>query len=182
MPSEHLATYLHDHLAGSVVAIELLEHLESAHAGTELAGFFTRLREDILADRAELESLIGRAGGSTGTVRAAVAWLGEKAARLKLRMDDAAGGDFRRLEAVELVAIGIEGKRSLWLSLAAASEAVPELRGPDYGRLAGRAAEQRQRLEPVRLDAARKVLARRRRLIPPLPETTHARNERDAAR
>src|SRR5436190_11587449 len=121
MPGKHLATYLSDHLAGAVVALELLEHLGNVHAGTELAAFFARLREDILADRAELESLTGRAGGSTGTVRAAVAWLGEKAARLKLRMDDAAGGDFRLLEAVELVAIGIDGKRALWLALAAAS-------------------------------------------------------------
>ena len=150
MPGKHLATYLSDHLAGAVVALELLEHLGNVHAGTELAAFFARLREDILADRAD---------GSTGTVRAAVAWLGEKAARLKLRMDDAAGGDFRLLEAVELVAIGIDGKRALWLALAAASEAVPELRGPDYDRLVDRAADQRQRVETVRLDAARKALA-----------------------
>ena len=44
MPSEHLATYLRDHLAGSVVAIGLLEHLEEDRAGTELAGFFATLR------------------------------------------------------------------------------------------------------------------------------------------
>ena len=121
MPNEHLATYLHDHLAGSVVAIELLEHLEKAHVGTELAEFFATLRGDILADRAELDALIGRVGGSTGTVRAAVGWLGEKAARLKLRMDDASGGDFRLLEATELVAVGIEGKRGLWVALAEVS-------------------------------------------------------------
>ena len=43
-------------------------------------------------------------------------------ARLKLRMDDASGGDFRLLEACELVAVGIEGKRGLWVALAEASK------------------------------------------------------------
>jgi hypothetical protein len=159
MSNEHLTTYLHDHQAGSVVALELLEHLEQAHAGSELAGLFARLREDILADRAELDALIGRVGGSAGTVRAAVGWLGEKAARLKLRLDDSSGGDFRLLEATELVAVGIEGKRGLWAALAEVSASVPELRGPDYVRLIGRAVEQRQRIERVRLDAARSALA-----------------------
>ena len=51
MPDQHIATYLRDHLAGSVVAVELLEHLEGAHAGTDLAAFFARLRGDITADQ-----------------------------------------------------------------------------------------------------------------------------------
>lgn len=85
------------------------------------------MREDILVDRAELDALIGRVGGSTGTGRAAVGWLVEKAARLKLRMDDAAEGDFRLLEAVELVAVGIDGKRALLLALAEVPKASPRL-------------------------------------------------------
>jgi hypothetical protein len=74
-------------------------------------------------------------------------------------MDDAASGDFRLLESVELVAIGIDGKRALWTALAAESEGAPVLRGPDYDRLVRRATDQRQRVETVRLDAARKALA-----------------------
>ena len=158
MTSPYLATYLHDHLAGSTVAIELLEHLEKSYSDTELASHCGRLREDITADRAELESLMGRLGIAVGTLRSAVAWLGEKAVRLKLRVDDSSGGAFRLLESIELVATGIEGKRSLWLALAAASEAFLELRGPDYDRLVERAVEQRQRIEPARLNAARAAL------------------------
>ena len=33
MPNESLATYLNDHLAGSVVALELLDHLETLTRG-----------------------------------------------------------------------------------------------------------------------------------------------------
>lgn len=158
MPEQHIATYLQDHLAGSVVALELLEHLEKAHADSGLAQFFAALRADITADRTELERLMDRLAVSGGRLRSAVAWIGEKAARLKLRMDDAADGDFRLLEAVELVAIGIEGKRALWLALKAVSVASPKLRGPDYDRLVGRAGEQRERIELVRIEAARAAL------------------------
>ena len=60
MAHEHLATYLNDHLAGSVVALELLENLEEIHANAPLAAFFSKLRADIEADRQELETLMGR--------------------------------------------------------------------------------------------------------------------------
>jgi hypothetical protein len=151
MSEQHVATYLHDHRAGSVVALELLEHLEKVHSGSDLGPFFARLRGDIATDRDELEALIDRLATPAGMARSAVAWLAEKAARLKLKMDDT----FRLLEAVELVAIGVEGKRALWLALAEVSSAVPALRGPDYNHLVERAAEQRGRLEEVRLGAAR---------------------------
>jgi hypothetical protein len=156
--THHLSTYLSDHLAGSVVALELLEHLEKNHHEAELQKFFAGLRKDIVADRHELESLMNRLAISISTLRSAIAWFAEKAARLKLRFDDSADGSFRLLEATELVATGIDGKRSLWLALAAASEDSPRLRGPDYGRLIGRAIEQRQRIEAVRLAAARAAL------------------------
>jgi len=153
--THHLDTYLADHLAGSVVALELLEHLEKNHHEAGLQEFFAGLREDIVADRHELESLMKRLAISASTLRSALAWLAEKAGRLKLRLDDSADGSLRLLEATELVATGIDGKRSLWLALAAASEDSRILQGPDYGRLIERAIEQRRRIEPVRLAAAR---------------------------
>ena len=60
MSEQHLATYLNDHLAGSVVALELLEHLGKAHPGTPTERFATELRADIAADRKELEDLMAR--------------------------------------------------------------------------------------------------------------------------
>ena len=60
MRHEHLATYLNDHLSGAVAAVELLEHLERAHAGTPLARTLAELRVAIEADRATLESLMVR--------------------------------------------------------------------------------------------------------------------------
>lgn len=47
----------------------------------------------------------------------AMAWLTEKIARLKLMVDDAGNGAFRSFEALELLRLGIEGKRLLWQTL-----------------------------------------------------------------
>ncbi len=158
MSDEHIATYLNDHLAGSVVALELLEHLAAAHAGTPLEAFLAELRADIMDDRAELESLMSRLHISESRTRQASAWLAEKITELKLRFDDDAGGALRRLEVLEAVALGIDGKKALWRSLAAASADSPALQLADYARLEQRADEQRRRLESKRLEAARSAL------------------------
>jgi hypothetical protein len=158
-PNQHLATYLQHHLAGSVLAIELLQHLEASHNSYEIRQTLTGLREDILADRSELEKLMRDLSVSVSTTHSALAWLGEKVARLKMRLDDDDTGNFHLLEAVELVAIGIDGKRALWLALAHVSAYTGRLVGPDYPNLIKRAAEQRERIEEIRLEAARAALA-----------------------
>jgi len=158
MAEEHIATYLNDHLAGSVVAVELLEHLESVKQGTSLEQFFAKLRADIVTDRQELEELMRQLNIQESRTRKASAWITEKFTQLKLRLDDATDGPLHLLEAVEGLSLGIEGKKSLWRSLAAVAETTPALRMLDYDRLIQRADEQRDRVEAVRLDAARAAL------------------------
>lgn len=158
MANEHIATYLNDHLAGSVVAIELLEHLEAAHAGTDVGRFAAELRADVSADRRELEALMESLHVAESRTRKASAWLSEKMTELKLRLDDPGDGALRLLEALEAVSLGIEGKLGLWRALAAASEGAPSLQGFDYDRLAQRAIDQRSRVEAERLRAAKRAL------------------------
>ncbi len=155
---KYVATYLNDHLAGSVTVVDLLKHLEATHAGTELARFAAGLYADIEADRRELEGLIARLNIGESAPRQAVTWLAEKAIRLKLRLDDPAGGALRLLESLDIVAAGIDGKRALWLALAATAEDAPPFQGVDYARLEQRAEEQRGRVETVRREAARAAL------------------------
>src|SRR5688572_29804015 len=110
-----LATYLNDHLSGATAALELLEHMEKAHE--ELAPFLRKLRHDIELDRKELEALMGRLGATRGAVRQAAAWVAEKFARLKMKVDDPSGTKLKLLESLEAVAIGIHGKGALWRAL-----------------------------------------------------------------
>jgi hypothetical protein len=158
MADEHLATYLNDHLAGSVVAIELMENLEAVYASTPVADFVAKLRADVEADREELKVLMGRLQISESRTRKASAWLTEKFTELKLRLDDSARGDLRLFESLEALSLGIEGKKSLWLALSAAAEVSPGLRIADYERLKQRAEEQRSRVEAKRLEVAKAAL------------------------
>jgi hypothetical protein len=159
MSHDHLATYLNDHLAGSVVAIELLARLKES-AARPLAEFAARLHDDIAADRDELLRLMGELGIEQSASRLVMAWLAEKATQVKLWLDDPASGRLALLEALELVALGIDGKKALWRALAVVADYENALRQADFGRLIGRADEQRQRVEEARLDAARLALPR----------------------
>lgn len=158
MADKHIATYLNDHLAGATAALELLEHLEKEHAGTDVGQFAAELRADVAEDRQELEALMARLRITESRTRKATGWLAEKAAQLKLRLDDLTDGALRLHETLEALSLGIEGKRSLWRALAAAAEDVPALRVANYELLARRAEEQRGRVEVRRLEAARKAL------------------------
>ena len=154
MAYEQLATYLNDHLAGSVVALELLDHLEKAHSEDPLRDFFRELRRDISADRAELEALMKTLNIDQSRTRKASAWLTEKITELKLRFDDPKAGTLLLFESLEALSLGIEGKRGLWIALAASSETMPSLRIADYDRLQRRAQEQRDRVEALRVQTA----------------------------
>lgn len=158
MAHEHLTTYLNDHLAGSVVALELLDHLQATHAGSELGTFFKQLSSDIAADRDELQGLMERLEISESRTRKASAWFTEKLTELKLRLDDPKDGSLRLFESLEALSLGIEGKRSLWIALIAAAEQSPSLRILDYERLEERAQEQRDRVENLRIATAKKTL------------------------
>ncbi len=161
MANEHLATYLNDHLAGSVVAVELMESLESSHEGTPVATFVRELRADIEADQKELQRLMSSLEISESRTRKASAWLTEKLTALKLRFDDSEDGNLRLFESFEALALGIEGKQSLWRALAAVAEGSPELRMLNYDLLETRAQEQRDRVETKRIEVARKILGPR---------------------
>jgi len=89
-------------------------------------------------------------------IRKASGWFAEQAAEMKFAMQD---DSLRRLERLEAVSLGIQGKLSLWRALYAASKADPRLQGPDYERLTERARDQRDRVEALRIDAARSALA-----------------------
>lgn len=158
MADDHMATYLNDHLAGSVMALELLDHLEATHSESELSTFFKQLRADVTADRDELQRLMDHLDIGESRTRKASAWLAEKTTELKLRFDDPEDGSLRLFESLEALSLGIEGKRSLWIALTAAAEKSPSLRILDYGRLTQRAQNQRDRVETLRIETAKQAL------------------------
>jgi hypothetical protein len=156
MSKEHLATYLNDHLAGSLIAVEIMEHLETE--ASDLMPDLAAMKSDIEADRDQLRSLMHRLGIVESRVRKVTSWIAEQVTEAKFEADDETRGTLRRLERLEALAVGIDGKSALWRALNAAAEVAPELRGTDYEHLTERAQKQRSQVEMLRLQAARLAL------------------------
>jgi hypothetical protein len=158
MHTERLSIYLNDHLAGSTVALELLDDLCARFPDSEIANVAESVKKDVTADRRELESIMSRLHVEQSTIRKASAWANEKLLRAKMYLDDSKTGPLRLLEAIEAISLGIEGKRGLWVILQSLSNDIPELGRVDYEQLIHRAEEQRARLEPHRKQAAFKAI------------------------
>jgi len=155
--SENLGTYLNDHVAGSVLALELLDHLIDLPEAPDRK-LLTQLRIEIQEDQDVLRQLLRSVGAKESTARKAAAWLTEKLGRAKLRIDESGSGELRMLEGLETLALGIQGKLALWRSLATLEDAVPPLKTLDLARLQSRALEQFERVDRLRLDAVRRIL------------------------
>ena len=157
MSDGSVTTYLNDHLAGSVGAIELVERAIEENAGTLLARRLEEILKEIRKDQAVLQDLIERLGSKENRLKKAGAWLAEKAGRVKLG-GTGEPGELARLELLAALAMGIHGKRALWRALRVVALRYPVLQGVDLDLLERRAVEQHDRVEEWRLEAAREVL------------------------
>jgi hypothetical protein len=157
MPGTSFATYLNDHLAGSVAALELLDNLleHNPAAGRDT---LVEVRSEVEQDQQVLRDILDRVGGQESTARKVAAWLSEKLGQAKLSFDDSGTGDLRALQALEALGLGIQGKLSLWRALAAVAGRIPALGGLDFPDLQRRAERQFARVEELRLRAARVAL------------------------
>jgi len=148
--SDPLAIYLHDHLAGARSAVMLLEFLRDERAAEPMGRFAQDLLVEVEEDRATLAQLAERIGVGSSTLKDALSAVGERVAQIKLQR--ANHGPFGTFEALEALALGILGKRSLWRALGAlAQQDNGRLGGLDFARLSARAEEQHRRVEERRL-------------------------------
>jgi hypothetical protein len=152
-----LAIYLHDHLAASHFAIELLEGLADRHQGGPLGNFCVEILAEIREDQQALESMIAKVGEAGYDSKDLAAWVAEKASRMKLRQPN--DGGLGTFEALETLALGVQGKLALWQVLPVVAQADYRLRDWDFTRLGGRARDQFSRLNDWRLKLAQETFA-----------------------
>ena len=148
--NKHLATYLNDHLAGSTAGLEMLKHISTVYADSDVGPLASQLHSDVSADQQELERIMSELNIAQSGTRKLAGWIGEKFAQLKIRIDDPGNSGLHLLETLEAMSLGIEGKRLLWIALESAAEAMPQLRLADYVELRRRAEEQRGRVDERR--------------------------------
>ncbi|MBK5229239.1 MAG: hypothetical protein JJE05_12145 [Actinobacteria bacterium] len=156
---KYLAIYLNDHLAGSVAGIELAKRAAGNHEGTPVGEFLEQLVIDIDEDRAALEAIMDELGVRKDLLKDAAAWMAEKVGRLKLNGKIIGYSPLSHLVELEGLALGVEGKLSLWRALQEVEDDYPALANADLERLAGRAKAQREGLERFRREAAAACLS-----------------------
>jgi hypothetical protein len=110
-----LVTYVNDHLGGAQVAVQLLEAMRNQQDDQEFRQFASVLLPEIQADDLVLSRIAEKIASSPSAIKRLGGWLLEKAARLKLGHTGSAG--FELFESLELLALGIQGKASLWKAL-----------------------------------------------------------------
>ena len=157
--NEALDAYLNDHMAGSAAAVELVERIRDNNPDTALAAHMDTLGQAIEADRQTLATVIERLGVTPSKPKQVAGKVLETLSRFRLNERVTGSPDVTRLMEIETLSLGIEGKRSLWESLAQVASSRPELAGVDLQALIARAVDQRSGLEPFRLEAAATALA-----------------------
>jgi hypothetical protein len=155
-----LAVYLSDHLAGSAAGLRLARRCLERERGTKLGGRLEALVGEIEEDRAVLERVMARVEATPNPVKQAAANGVVLLTVLKNRVPvlGSGSGDVSRLEEVELLSLGIEGKRLLWRALGALAKKDRRLKEFDFASLEGRAQAQRDLLEQFRLELASTAL------------------------
>jgi hypothetical protein len=156
--SRYIAIYVEDHLAASTGVLELTRRGAGEYAGTKLGDFLARLADEIEADRDELERFATATGSGGNVLKQLFAWSAEKTGRLKLNGHLLSRSPLSPLVELDVISIGIHGKRLLWEALAAeyGDEAPGGLRLPD---LIERAERQLAEVEEHRLAAAAAAFA-----------------------
>jgi hypothetical protein len=153
--NDGLKTYLNDHLGGSAFGVNHAKNSAKRYAGTPLGEAFAdvapEIEEDVETLKRLMEALdIPRNGGKRLGAR-----IGERLMRVKANGKWFGDSPLDPLIDLELMSLGIEGKASLWRSLAGAGV---KAEGIDLAELEHRADSQRKRLEAHRTESAAPAL------------------------
>lgn len=152
---QELECYLNDHLAGSSGALLLIQELIDRAKDSEASEFFTRLKMDVSGDRELLEGLLSSLGSDPSAVKKAAGNIAARVGFLKLAWEGFKPGDLGLLEALEMLALGVQGKRLLWRALGEIAHRFPEWEGMDFRQFERDAVRQRDGVERRRMAAAR---------------------------
>jgi hypothetical protein len=148
-----LAIYLNDHLAGSTAGVELARRLRGSNEDDPQFGpALAEVCAEIEADREALKAVMDRLGVGQSKIKPLAAVLAERLGRLKLNGRLRGYSPLSRLDELELLQIGVAGKRRLWRALEHTHAS--DLADFELGALAERATGQLRQLEALHLKAA----------------------------
>ena len=152
LTSDLLSIYLRDHRAGSTAGLRLARRAAKSNQDGPFGPPLSELADEIESDLGVLDEVMTVVGVSPSPVKHLGAIVGEFLARSKLNGRVRSYSPLSRVIELEGLATGIEGKRSLWASLAAVGS--PALAIFDFGDLGERAEAQKHEVQRLHAQAA----------------------------
>ena len=159
MADKPLDLYLNDHMGGAMLGVELAEQIAERNQGTPLGELIAPVAAEVEEDRQTLDDLMERLDVGRNPVKHAGGWLAEKWSRVKFSGAGSGDSDHGNFMALETLALGILGKRSLWVALQTIEAQHDELRDLGLEELIARADGQHGIVERARVQAAVGVLS-----------------------
>jgi hypothetical protein len=152
--ADWMGIYLNDHLAGATAGTELARRLAVSQRSTAAGAAVAGLAREVAQDRETLLEIMSDLDVPSRAYKVALAWLGEKAARLKLNGRVAARSALSLLEELEMLRLGVEGKIVGWRTLRTVADSDSRVDAARLDRLIDRARAQADLLEELRVQAA----------------------------
>ena len=152
-----LGIYLNDQLALGVLWRELAQRARANNAGTDFGDALGRVATGIAEDVETFESIMRRIGVRTNYAKTGLAVGAERVGRLKPNGKLREFSPLSRFFEIEVLVMGIEGKKQLWTTLRDLAGLGARLPDVDFDHLIERAAQQRSELEPFRTRAGKEA-------------------------
>ncbi|HEY6731061.1 MAG TPA: hypothetical protein VI039_08565 [Solirubrobacterales bacterium] len=150
---DRLGIYLNDHFAGATAGVALARRLRASNEDDpDFGPALVEICEEVEADRETLKAVMDRLGVGQSKLKPAGAVIGERLGRLKLNGQLHGYSPLSRLDELELLQVGVAGKRRLWRALEHTH--ADDLAAFELGTLAELATGQLRRLETLHLKAA----------------------------
>lgn len=153
--NQELERYLNDHLAGSCAAVVLIKDLVARQETDSERDFFLKLHASVQEDQALLRRLMEKGEMEESKALQVAGAVTAKAGRLKLLWEGLDSGELGMFEALEILSIGIHGKRLLWVMLGEIARQLPGWHDIDFADLESAAIRQREAVEVRRIAAGR---------------------------
>jgi hypothetical protein len=158
--SQLLEIYLQDHYAGATGGLAMFRRAACSHSDATIRTELRELAREVAEDRHALRTMMRSLGTRPSRTKVLLAWVGEKAGRLKGN-----GRLFRRSplsDVIDLEALimGVRGKACGWEAVRQAAEFDHPLEKPALQILADRAEDQLARLQQIHRASARSTFSR----------------------
>lgn len=153
-----LAIYLQDHETGATAEVRRFHRVAQTHSDTSVRAVVQRLADEAEADHAELADIMGTLGYQPSEAKDLAAVVGEAVGALKPNGRVTSRSPLTDVVELEALTLAVVGKRLIWELLLQRPVTARAIGVARLERLLGRATDQGEQLNGLRLACADQIL------------------------